>query len=113
MGHFLLVLLHPCFSADGGWVRDADGNKLYWKIDNYFREVPSEMTLYSDVAKKLVYFHRTLTSYVRAVISVGFTIVDLVEPCPSPEALERNREYEDDFRMSHYLILKLRKQASL
>ena len=106
-GFFLLAILHPCFSADGGWVRDEDGNKLYWKIDHYFREGPSELQL--GLPRSTVYFHRTLTGYVRTVIAAGFTVEDLIEPVPSAEALKAHPEYENDFRMCHWLVLKLRK----
>ena len=30
-GTCILAVTHPCFSSDGGWVKDADGKKLYWK----------------------------------------------------------------------------------
>ena len=106
-GFFLLAILHPCFSADGGWVRDEDGNKRYWKIDHYFRETPSELQL--GWQRSTVYFHRTLTSYIRTIIAAGFIIEDLFEPVPSAEALKENPEYENDFRMCHWLVLKLRK----
>ncbi len=37
-GTCILAITHPCFSSDGGWVKDAQGQKRYWKIDNYFHE---------------------------------------------------------------------------
>ena len=106
----LLALLHPCFSADGGWVRDAEGRKRHWKVDNYFREIASEQRLSRDAARQPLYFHRTLTSYFRTLLSSGFQIEALVEPHPSQAALEKFPEYADDLRMSHYLVLVLRKR---
>jgi len=108
-GEFFLAFMHPVFGSEGEWVRDSDGKKLYWKIDNYFRERPAEFKLYENVQQNLVYFHRTLTTYLRAILSSGFSLEDFVEPCPSDEVLKENPGYEDDYRMSHYLILRLRK----
>jgi len=73
-------------------------------------EVPSEAVLCQNVAEHPIYFHRTLTSYFRTILSAGFTLEGLVEPSPSKGALQKYPEFVDDLRMSHFLVLKLRKQ---
>ena len=36
-GTYLQIVNHPCFATPGcGWERDANGNRLYWKVDHYF-----------------------------------------------------------------------------
>jgi len=109
-GFFLLALMHPCFSSDGGWVKDADGRKLYWKVDNYFREGPREVHVLDGVEKDMVYFHRTLTSYFRAIRRAGFIVNDFVEARPSPHLLEKEPALAVDLRMCHFLVLKLLKK---
>lgn len=109
-GRCVMAIAHPCFSSDGAWERGADGRKLYWKVDNYFDERPVEMHWPPEAKSKLIYFHRTLTSYFRAFKSAGFEIMDLLEPAPSPEAIEKYPHFADDLRMTHFLIFNLGKQ---
>ena len=106
-GFVLVAIMHPCFSSDGGWVRDEDGKKLHWKIDNYFREGAFEVPLFPNADRNPINFNRTLTSYYRAIRSAGLKVDDIVEPMPSPSAIEKHPEYVHDLRMSHYLVLKL------
>ena len=46
-----LAVTHPCFSSDGGWVKDSKGKKLDWKIDNYFYERGFEIPLTQELRK--------------------------------------------------------------
>lgn len=75
-GRCVMATAHPCFSSDGARERDADGKKLYWKVDNYFDECPVELLWPPEAKIKPVYFHRTLTSYFRVIKAAGFEIVD-------------------------------------
>ncbi len=109
-GFSVLALMHPCFSSEGGWVKDADGRKLYWKVDNYFHEGPREVHVCDGVEKDVVYFHRTLTSYIRATRRAGFIVDDFVEARPSPVLLEKDPTLAVDLRMCHFLVLKLLKK---
>jgi ubiquinone/menaquinone biosynthesis C-methylase UbiE len=108
-GTCILAITHPCFSSDGGWIKDAKGKKLYWKIDNYFYERGFETSWPQDSDNRLINFHRTLTSYFGAIIGTGFVIQDLVEPYPSQEAIKQHPSFADDLRMSHFLVFELMK----
>ena len=108
-GFYLLALLHPCFSSEGRWVRDEEGKKLHWKIDNYFLEGPTEEVLFPEARRNPIQFKRTLTTYFRAILEAGFRVDRLVEPSPSPEAIEKFPGFKDDLRMSHFIVLKLKK----
>lgn len=109
-GRFIMAIAHPCFSSDGAWERDAEGNKLYWRVDNYFDERPIEQSWPIGAKSKSIYFHRTLTSYYKALMAAGFEVEDLLEPAPTPEAIEKHPRFADDLRMTHFLIFNLRKQ---
>lgn len=109
-GTCILAMTHPCFSSDGGWVKDAKGKKLYWKIDSYFYERGFETAWPPDSDNNPINFHRTLTSYFRTIIGTGFMVEDLMEPYPSQEAIGRHPHFIDDLRMSHFLVFKLRKR---
>lgn len=108
-GACILAITHPCFSSDASWVRDANGKKLHWKIDNYFYERGYEIQIVSDSKNNPINFHRTLTSYHQAILAAEFTIKQLLEPCPTMTAIEKYPDIVDDLRMSHFLVFYLSK----
>lgn len=112
-GGVYLAFTHPCFTSDGGWVRDEGGIKLFWKTDRYFLERPLEMALDPESDDNPIGFHRTLSSYYRAMREAGFVIQDLDEPSPSPEAIHKYPQFEDDLRMCHFIVFDLRKQIKI
>jgi hypothetical protein len=40
---------------------------------------------------------------------MGFELLDVVEPKPAEEMLERYPRFQDDYRMSHFIVFKARK----
>ena len=109
-GVFILAIIHPCFGTPGArWQRDERGEKLFWKLDNYFGEGPYEEQVLAKDEYLMLSFHRTLTSYVRAILRTGFTLEDLLEPKPSEEMMRKYPAFRDDLRMCHFLVFKLRK----
>jgi hypothetical protein len=83
--------------------------KLYWKTDNYFYERGFEIPIVPESDHNPIGFHRTLTSYYTTIIDSGFVIEYLMEPYPSPEAIEKHPKFIDDLRMCHFLVFKLGK----
>ena len=110
-GLLVLAISHPCFSGTSncGWARDENGEKLFWKVDRYFYEGPYEKQIRPQFPNKLLQFHRTLTSYVRALLGAGFAIEDLLEAKPSDEMITRHPAFVNDLRMCHFVLLKLRR----
>lgn len=109
-GTFIFSILHPCFVTPGsGWVKSDTGEKLYWKVDNYFYEGAYEQAFPIDEQEKFVYFHRTLSSYINTIVRSGFQMEEMIEPKPSDEMLEKYPSFEEDFRCSDFLVFKLRK----
>lgn len=109
-GYFIFSILHPCFvTPKSGWVRNSAGQKQYWKIDNYFYESVYEQTIPTDAEEKIVFYHRTLTSYFKAIQKAGFIVEELVEPKPSKEMLTKYPQFEEDLNFSNFLVFKLRK----
>ena len=118
--HFVLVekgvlvfsILHPCFSTpECGWVKDDQGRKLYWKVDNYFSEGAYEQPLPLDATEGVLLFHRTLSRYLRTLLKTGFDLLDVIEPKPTAELLEVYPEFRDDLRMTHFIVFKAMKSA--
>lgn len=106
-GIFIFSILHPCFQTpESGWEKGQNGEKLYWKVDNYFYEGGYEQR----GMERVIFYHRTLTSYVKAITKAGFQIVDIVEPTPSEEMLEKYPLFREDFRSPDFIVFSLQKK---
>lgn len=109
-GYFIFSILHPCFiTPESGWERTKDGERLHWKVDKYHHEGVYEQALPPEQPNKLLFFHRTLTSYFNAITEAGFMIEELVEPKPSEDMLCKYPSFREDFRKSDFIVFKLRK----
>jgi hypothetical protein len=67
------------------------------------------MRLDPDSTDNPIGFHRTLSSYYRAIRETDFVIQDLIEPSPSPVAIQAHPNFADDLRMSHFIVFDLNK----
>lgn len=107
-GSFVFSILHPCFvTPECGWERTDSGEKLHWNVDKYFYEGAYEQGLGDK--EKILFFHRTLTSYINALIQTGFVIESIVEPKPSKEMLNKYPSFEEDFRCADFTVFKVKK----
>jgi ubiquinone/menaquinone biosynthesis C-methylase UbiE len=111
-GYFITGIVHPCFDRlmTGAWERDAEGRKLYFKIDNYMKEGP--WTIDWNM-KKLKYpfktrsYHRTLSTYMNALIANNLLIDQVVEPC----IMDNGEIDEEECRAPNFLIFRCIKRA--
>lgn len=109
-GYFIFSILHPCFvTPKSGWVKNTNGDKVYWKVDNYFYEGVYEQPFPVGAENKVLFYHRTLSSYFQAIQKAGFNIEDIVEPKPSEEMLMKYPFFEEDLNISNFIVFKLRK----
>ena len=105
-GAFIVCNVHPMrMTTPQGWITQG-GRKLFYPLDNYTREGPREFTWWG---RNFLNMHRTLSSYVSAFLDAGFTLAALHEPTPSPEQLERNPTFDDEYRAPNFIIYHLRK----
>jgi len=109
-GCLIVSIIHPCFDRPrtGAWVKDSEGRKLHFKVDNYMRE--ETITINWDM-KRLKYpfetigYHRTMSTYLNALIENGLCIDKVLEPY-----LDQNGEIdEEEFRVPNFLIVRCRK----
>ena len=111
-GQFIFSILHPCFSfVKGGWHCDENGNKLHFKMDNYFVEGEAIWEWNMPTLKypfQTKVYHWTLSTYYNAVVSTGFTIEKLVEPHLASDV--EDEQIMDSGRVAYFLILKCRKR---
>lgn len=107
-GHFVFSILHPCFiTPESRWEKDEQGEKLHWKIDDYFKERQFEQRFGTN--DPVFAFHRTVSTYINTLIKTGFTVEELVEPKPSREQIEQYPSFEEDLRKPDFFVFKVKK----
>lgn len=107
-GDFVFSVEHPIFTAQGDqkWFIDKEGNKLHFPVDNYFFEGLRETNFLGEGVQK---YHKTLTTYLNALLQNGFEITGVVEPKPNPE-LEKPEDMNEDLRRPLMLIIATKKK---
>ena len=65
--------------ADTGWIKNADGRRLHYPIDNYLQE-RSIWIEYRGI--RIRNHHRPLSTYLRALLDAGLRLVYFDEPPP-------------------------------
>ncbi|MNR41210.1 hypothetical protein D3C85_1595710 [compost metagenome] len=103
-GTFVLSVEHPVFTARAAqdWHYGPQGERLHWPVDDYQNEGARQTRfLDNDVVK----YHRTVATYVNALIEYGFTITKLSEPQPSPEMITGNPDMRDELRRPIFLMI--------
>ncbi len=108
-GDFVFSCEHPVFTAEGSqdWYRDENGNILHFPVDNYYIEGERQAVFLGERVTK---YHRTLTSYVGALLSNGFALTGLAEPQPPQEMVDTIPDMADELRRPMMLILAAKKQ---
>ena len=78
---FVLSVEHPVFTAYGSqdWYYDENGDILHFPVDNYYIEGRREAVFLGERVTK---YHRTLTTYLDALLQNSFQILRVVEPQP-------------------------------
>ena len=108
-GTFIFSILHPCFiTPNSGWERSSTGEKLHWNVDRYFHEGAYEQPGLGD-KEKMLFFHRTLTSYINTLLKTGFVLEGLVEPKPSEEMIRKYPSFKEDDRCADFIIFQVKK----
>jgi 2-polyprenyl-3-methyl-5-hydroxy-6-metoxy-1,4-benzoquinol methylase len=87
-GTFVLSVEHPIFTARAAqdWHYGPGGERMHWPVDDY-QEEGQRVARFLD--HDVVKYHRTIASYMNALIEAGFLITKIAEPQPTQEALEK------------------------
>ena len=103
-GSFVLSVEHPVFTALAAqdWYYDEHGVRLHWPVDHYQDEGLREARF---LGYEVVKYHRTVASYVNALIDAGFSISRLSEPSPTQELLDKYPEWRDEIRRPMFLLI--------
>jgi len=105
-GAFVFSVEHPMVTAfPVGAYLDLKGEKLHWPIDNYKHEgIRHTQWFVDDVIK----YHRSVETYVNTLIDKGFTIVRLVEPVATAEAIRERPELGEESRRPTFMMMSAR-----
>ena len=99
-GHLVFSVEHPIYLAPSApqWQPGASGVGSVWPLDGYAMEGPRDVAWLGSTVRKQ---HRTVASYVNALLAAGFVLRRLEEWCPSEAqvlaqpawGIERHRPY--------------------
>lgn len=102
-GAFVFSVEHPMFTAPSmpQWITDAKGDRC-WPINTYLHEGPR---VTNWIAEGVVKQHRTLSTYVNLLISLGLTPTHLEEWGPSKAQLAAMPELADERHRPTFLLV--------
>ena len=105
-GAFVFSVEHPMATAYpvAGYLGAKDENQ-HWEIDNYkFDGIRHTQWFVDDVIK----YHRSIETYVNTLIDKGFTIVRLLEPEATPDAIRERPDLRQESRRPTFMMISAR-----
>jgi ubiquinone/menaquinone biosynthesis C-methylase UbiE/ADP-ribose pyrophosphatase YjhB (NUDIX family) len=106
-GAFVFSILHPCFFTPGcGWLQDDEGDITGWRVGKYYSQLAWKWTVKHVMASQTFMFHRPLQDYARVLRDNGFVFVDLREPAPSAELIERWPRWQRELERGGFLVVR-------
>ena len=102
-GAFVFSVEHPMVTAYpvGEYLAGKDEGQ-HWAIDNYkFDGIRHTQWIAPDVIK----YHRSVETYVNTLIDKGFTIVRLLEPEATADAIRERPELREESRRPTFMML--------
>ena len=109
-GIFLFSQEHPlttCFSGTGErWTRDENGKKIHANIAEYCVEGRKDSTWFVEGVQR---YHRMFSTIVNTLADTGFKILQMKEPYPTDELVQKYPEYADLYHKPDFLFVKAAK----
>lgn len=106
-GIFLFSQEHPlatCYSGSGDrWTRDENGRKLHVNISNYCVERRNDSTWFVEGVQR---YHRMFSTIVNTLSNAGFRILQMTEPYPTEELVQKYPDYYDLYHKPDFLFVK-------
>jgi SAM-dependent methyltransferase len=103
-GRFAFSVEHPIYTAAGttDWHTGPDGVALHWPVDRYRDEGERRTRWFIDGVVK---YHRTVETYVNALLGAGLRLVRLEEPEAEPAMLAERPAWREERRRPPFLLL--------
>lgn len=109
-GEFIFSTEHPIATARKGsnhWIKNEEGNKLHWALDNYQEEGIRE---HDWVVDGVVVYHRTISTLINTLIEGGLVLDKIIEPQSISTGLEQMPNLINEKRRPSFIIIKSKKQ---
>jgi ubiquinone/menaquinone biosynthesis C-methylase UbiE len=118
-GILVFSVVHPAFNVfgPGRWElgeKDPDSRRRkgrYFVLDNYFEEkeymIQWQTRSGTPFPKQFSFFHRTISTYFKALARAGFRVASLEEPKPVVE----DSFFEREHRVPFFLVFKAEKST--
>lgn len=102
-GHFVFSTEHPIFMAPShpNWITDAEGHAV-WPLNRYLDEGPRSVDW---LAKGVIKQHRTIGSYLNALVGAGFAIAHVNEWGPSKQQMAERPERVVEHERPYFLLV--------
>lgn len=107
-GYLVFSIQHPMKLSRKnltGWIKDENGNKLYWPIDDYGDEGIREVFWGVDGVIK---YHRKFSTLMNVLAENGFYIQKVEEPESIPEGIKKLPKLSNEKRRSSFIVIKSR-----
>jgi len=110
-GILAIAIMHPCFASPpgGGWERQPvdstrPEDRRYWRVRDYLQRTWD--TWHWEGVGTATGFHRPLSDYMQALLSLGFRLTHFIEPRPAPELVAADPSaWVPDVRIPLFLVL--------
>jgi ubiquinone/menaquinone biosynthesis C-methylase UbiE len=124
-GFLQFSITHPCFqTSKWGWLHDEAGRRTALTVGDYFTgdgQVTVDEWCFGAAPEELrarfpkfrvLYFKRTLSSWLNLLLARGFALEEFAEPTPDDATLRANPEDYDARLIAYFLIVRCRKPAA-
>ncbi len=105
-GEFIFSTEHPIVTARNeanNWVKDVDGEKLHWAVDNYQEEGKREHNWYVE---GVIIYHRTVSTLMNTLIKNGLRIEKIIEPQSNSIGLQKMPKLINEKRRPSFIVIK-------
>ncbi len=84
--------------AGQGWVKDADGERLHYPVDNYLEEFPF---WFEWAGIRIENWHRPLTAYMEAFLGAGLQLTFFSES----DSVSGDEQHRERFRRVPWFVV--------
>jgi SAM-dependent methyltransferase len=108
-GRLVFSVEHPIFTAPShpGWSVDAAGHRT-WPVDSYLEEGPRSTDW---LARGVIKQHRTIATYIRLLLGLGFVLLDIDEFGPSVEQIAAHPDWVGERQRPAFLLVACQRAA--
>jgi SAM-dependent methyltransferase len=105
-GRFVFSIEHPIYTAPSissfELLQNGEEDQLIWPLDSYGNEGLRVTNWLAEGVRK---YHRTMDTYISALLNTGFILTSFKEWMPSEEDLEEHPEWQRERDRPMFLLI--------